>query len=445
MKEKRILDALNEVDEQYIEEADAAAPVKRRNWVKWGALAACLALVVGLGVHTLSRPGVRPIPAPTGGPSCSIPPKPSNSPEITPTVPVTPPPPDTPSPTPTAIPGELPILNVEFVGGDMGFEGLLQYDPAEIHPNNPWSDDTVLKTLPVYRNLACPSELAVPHYFGKEDLLRRAKEVAAALGTTIQSTEYSHAGRISIPSQSPEDEKVVYRIQAQIPLGEIEVDGTGTVSIFFEPAIDLPNEYSFTYSDTSDVEAKKTISYLLDRFSALYAPEAPAIDTGGDYSIYGEQHRTYRAYDGSGDVTRQLLSYYFDGITFSPNEEGQLWIIRFGSPLQAAEKIGDYPIITAQEAQTLLLEGSYLTTVPPEYLTGGKITEEAIVKTELVYRTNLYEPTFMPYYRFYVELDLPDGLWELPEGLKNYGAYYVPAVEGEYLSGLPALGELRFN
>lgn len=47
MKEKRVLDILGKVDEKYIEEA---APAKRtrksRSWVKWGAMAACLCLVV---------------------------------------------------------------------------------------------------------------------------------------------------------------------------------------------------------------------------------------------------------------------------------------------------------------------------------------------------------------------------------------------------------------
>ncbi|MGN1003356.1 MAG: hypothetical protein ACI4O5_00875 [Oscillospiraceae bacterium] len=48
MKSKRILDALGQVDETYIEEA---APVgtpkgKKHRWVKWGALAACLCLVL---------------------------------------------------------------------------------------------------------------------------------------------------------------------------------------------------------------------------------------------------------------------------------------------------------------------------------------------------------------------------------------------------------------
>ncbi len=38
----------------------------------------------------------------------------------------------------------------------------------------------------------------------------------------------------------------------------------------------------------------------------------------------------------------------------------------------------------------------------------------------------------MPYYRFYVEL--PE---EKRAGLNNYGAYYVLAVEKEYLTNMP--------
>lgn len=42
----------------------------------------------------------------------------------------------------------------------------------------------------------------------------------------------------------------------------------------------------------------------------------------------------------------------------------------------------------------------------------------------------------MPYYRFFIRLrDREDESSEL--GLKNYGAFYVPAVESEYLTGMP--------
>ena len=48
MKSKRILDALGQVDENYIEEAapDSTQKVKKHRWAKWGALAACLCLVL---------------------------------------------------------------------------------------------------------------------------------------------------------------------------------------------------------------------------------------------------------------------------------------------------------------------------------------------------------------------------------------------------------------
>ena len=58
-----------------------------------------------------------------------------------------------------------------------------------------------------------------------------------------------------------------------------------------------------------------------------------------------------------------------------------------GDLLTAAEKVGDYPLIDAETARCLLLNGDYITTVPSEYLRDGTITEPQIAKTELVYRT----------------------------------------------------------
>ena len=40
----------------------------------------------------------------------------------------------------------------------------------------------------------------------------------------------------------------------------------------------------------------------------------------------------------------------------------------------------------------------------------------------------------MPYYRFYVEVELNV---VKTNDLKTYGAYYVPAVSGEYLTDMP--------
>ncbi len=57
---------------------------------------------------------------------------------------------------------------------------------------------------------------------------------------------------------------------------------------------------------------------------------------------------------------------------------------------------------------------------------------ERLAYTELVYRVS--SGVVAPYYRFLVELPT----LEMENGLKTYGAYYVPAVESSYITDLPA-------
>lgn len=49
MKEKRLLKAMSQVDEKYIEEASPAQRTKRPGWLKWGVVAACIAVIAVLG------------------------------------------------------------------------------------------------------------------------------------------------------------------------------------------------------------------------------------------------------------------------------------------------------------------------------------------------------------------------------------------------------------
>ena len=44
---------------------------------------------------------------------------------------------------------------------------------------------------------------------------------------------------------------------------------------------------------------------------------------------------------------------------------------------------------------------------------------------------NNREKYYQPYYKYYVELD-PEAL-NMADDLKNYGIFYVPAIESEYL------------
>ena len=102
-----------------------------------------------------------------------------------------------------------------------------------------------------------------------------------------------------------------------------------------------------------------------------------------------------------------------------------------------AEYIGDYPIITIDKAQEMLLEGKYLTTVVDErFIKNGVVSAEDIEVAKLVYRCSSgHDKYFMPYYCFYVELDNSWQAEPYSSGL-TYGAFYVPAVSEEYLSDL---------
>ena len=168
--------------------------------------------------------------------------------------------------------------------------------------------------------------------------------------------------------------------------------------------------------------------YLRTQYGELLGMEEPRLNLyGGDYDIYGRQLYRLEFFEGAGSDLDRILHYNFTPVAFYCDDAGGLFLVRIWQP-DLSQKMGDYPIITAGQARELLLEGHYITTVP--YEMPGR---EYIRKVELVYRTGTQEEYYMPYYRFYAEL--PQEKRE--NGLNTYGAYYVPAVSGEYLTGMP--------
>ena len=157
--------------------------------------------------------------------------------------------------------------------------------------------------------------------------------------------------------------------------------------------------------------------------------------TGGYYNIDGEQSYDIAFVETGGTQTEELLEFFFHRAEFFCNEDGEPRIIRLRCT-DLSDKVGDYPIITAQQAQAQLVAGHYITSC------GWEMPGEAYIrKVELVYRAGVYDEYFMPYYRFYVEL-----LEEAPveDGMNHLAAYYVPAVAEEYLAPL-STWDGRFN
>jgi len=97
--------------------------------------------------------------------------------------------------------------------------------------------------------------------------------------------------------------------------------------------------------------------------------------------------------------------------------------------LTCSEYLGDYPIITEEEARELLLNGNCIPAVSSD-----NIEEKDIVKVELIYRTDEY---IQPYYRYYVDTTDSSLLDAERRGdMKEYCLYHVPAVSSEFLEEL---------
>jgi hypothetical protein len=412
MKNEKLLEKIGEISEEYIAEANPAAKATRKRlWIKWGALAACLTLAVLTIIKMI----------------------PANQVETEPE------------------PGNLPMLSItEDSGGAMGFEGYKAYDISEIVNHNPWTETAGISSLPVYENTMAYDENNQVSDADFDKMKEFLLNVATRLGMDADSLEITD----NAPNEKTQAaiRKKFEQVGENVPNGffspttvlaegngvKIEVDWQMTAKITFDPAITLPHKYNFTnYATYEQVAA--VAEYLKEKYKDFIGMDNPQVNIhGGDYSIFsGESVKTYGTrqaqrysiefYDGSGDITKQIINYNFNRVAFYCNDDGKLFLARVFQP-DLSDKVGDYPIITADEAKDLLKNGNYITTVPEELP-----DLEYVAKVELIYLTGGTEQYFMPYYRFYVEL--PD--MEMENGLKTYGAYYVPAVEGKYISNMP--------
>ena len=336
---------------------------------------------------------------------------------------------------------KLPLLEIpDSVSDGMGFEGYMAYDISELVSANPWTEEMELSTLPVFRN---PITYTTKHHIltGADFDKMRAflLEIASRLGLDEDSLTITDNApdeeeiqkskeKMEIAGTSVPDEYYAPTILIGKANGiQIEVDAFLTADISFEPAVSLPDSLEFShYASYEQISA--VAEYLLETYPALIGAQNPQTNiSGGEYDLYRQQKYSISFFDANGTDTDRILHYNFNETAFYCDDDGKLFLARVHYP-DLSDKIGDYPIISVEEAEKLLESCNYITSVPYE-MPGS----EYIKKAELIYRTGTQESYYMPYYRFYVEL--PEE--ENEDGMKTYGAYYVPAVSGEYLANMP--------
>lgn len=348
---------------------------------------------------------------------------------------------------PVIIDENLPMLDAELVNAGMGFEGV---DYAHIENGNPWTENMNFKTLPVYRS---------PIFNQDHELMMNMLQTAAeALGYDFSEMEIDNdamtdekKNRITeqFKGYGASEEEIIYFIknvstQSNITASNddmyMSIDSVYHIHIVWSniedienEGLDIPDEYKPS-AEPSREELEKAGEYVINTYPELFNINNPV------FNPYSEYERSAEFYSGGSDKEK-FHNFNFNHVHISFNNAGKVGVIGIDTD-RGFEKIGDYPIITPEEAKEMLYNGNYLTTITNYKIKGG----EEITRVELMYKNRPGYEYAMPYYRMLVKLTDEDLGINSPEiyGGVTYGAYYVPAVEAKYLNNLPD-PELIYN
>lgn len=334
---------------------------------------------------------------------------------------------------------QLPLLTIsELQTSGMGFEGFRVNELSELEDGNPWRADMNLKTMPVFLSSSTNPD--------PEKMKQHLKEVAENFGITLEDSEivtdfpdveaYREQMR-EYGASEEETEELITRILSNTAAVKAKkngfsfrIDSAFTVGIHFDEPIPTPDEYAVGYNRSLE-EAERLADYLLSEYRGFLDMKDP------QKNIYSELG--FQFYDRGGSDAETIANFSLNNTRLCTDDSGDLFVI-WAYSNDGCEKIDDYPIISTEEAKTLLVGGNYLSSL--DYRITG---EEEIAKAELVYRSGIGYETVMPFYRFLAEVS-PEKIGQTAEntdGKRLFAAFYVPAVRGEYLTNLPA--QISFN
>lgn len=390
MKKENISDALNLINDDIIEQTDAMRKVNKKYKVMLilrTSVAACLVAAIGIG-SVILLPKIKP-----NNQEPSV-----NSPNYT----------------------NLPKLTISENFGNMGFEAYMAHDISELVNANPWTKDCEISSLPVYNNTLNLDEKYDITNIDYDKMNSFILDIAKRFGLKENDIEITRDFRAYTDSLFVKTENF-----------EIRVDPEITATIEFKQTVPLTDEYNFTPYNSSYDDMLAVAKYLKKQYSDILNFKNPQINIiGGDYTFDGKRLYNTEFYDTSGDDIHDIINYNFNRVAFCCDDNGNLNMIRIYKP-DLSDKIGDYPIITVDDAKEFLSNGNFNTSVPYDF--PGM---EYVKKVELVYSNTYWlDKIYMPYYRFYIEI--PELENRFGHGLKHYGIYYVPAVESKYISNMP--------
>ncbi len=446
MNGKDLLDKMSDVDPKLIEDADKT-PRRSRKWfigITSGAatIAAAALITVTIGNNAAQKPPV----IDTSDPTSSVPVTSSDivssgntsaqDPTVIDTTPQDPPKLD------FSKYKDLPKISYsdnsvtgmgggEYLGAKDGVVVQKDYlNYSELEQVSPWKG-AALETMPVYMSHSTDLNIDL------DKMYARAREAAAALGIPEDSLELTdnyerlaetiETNRKMAKDAGATDEEIdemINRIIRSVrsmtyveAIGggvRIQVDTSfGTYIVPDEP-VKLPDGYNFTKSAT-DEEKAALVEYFADKYKEILNFSKPTLGRINADGIH--------IYDSDCDLTQQIVNYWINSACFGEDHEkaGELSRMWFDTD-DNCEKLGDYPILTAEQAEAILKSNKF----------DDKMRMPAdakILKTDMVYKNLSGYTAVMPYYEFYVETD-DEPLFEADIVCT---VYTIPAVPEEFI------------
>jgi len=263
-------------------------------------------------------------------------------------------------------------------------------------------------------------------------------------GQAIAATVNISADRIS-PEPQVNDMFVFTMLDGYSSIASKQM---GTLSLHtnitheYREGMNLPRGASLS-NDANDVEVQLAIEFLAQRLYDVTPMAVPtitnaqgALDMGGARAFHGQ-----RFFDSGGSPEEAILSFNFKWIevlTLDPAYPERIEVALFPHEHFESLQLGHYPIITAQEAWEMLLEGYFVSNFADSLWPGRERALNASV--ELVYHMATFNSeveAIMPFYRFLVEIEMPlwhrDNLGDIAGDFRAFARYYVPAVHRDYL------------
>lgn len=422
----KIFEALGEIDEKYVAEAAETPEKKRSRKIKYIAVGIAAVAVVAVGLNVFFVRGNVENPENSNPDYAFVYSLPKNS-------------------------GELEKIPSDIDFGSMGFEGYWTYDVREIIQENPWLDGMELTELPVFaasnhekydssREPVWTMDEMEERLSGIAGHFDGEFEIKKRYDGTELSQAYIDAVKEKLEAVGEEFKIEDYygpsELTASVGSVELKMNDKGEISV--KGNKNLLQEQLIPYMDKEFDDAFDTAQNLSAKFYDVIQYEHPMPSIFRDYNFYGEPHSVYMVYDRSDDPLTRLLNFNFRSTSFYMDEGSFCISISDYTP---SLSLGMYPIITEEQAFEKLLNGDYVTTVWEEaYLPDGLKDDEVTFCGVYYKRTQRYE-YWLPYYKYLVELHAEHE--DMPEGMKEFGAYYVPAVRPEYLVDVDT--ETSFN